>query len=66
MALDVVYVACVRFDAYIEHGIRLWDICAGELILKRAGGRADVKPGPEPHGFEARMSNGKLKLDFDA
>ena len=59
-ALDVVYVACGRFDAYIEYGIRLWDIAAGQLILKNAGGAADVRPRPEPNGFDARMWNGKL------
>ena len=28
-ALDMAYVACGRFDAYIEQGISLWDIAAG-------------------------------------
>src|SRR5256885_8561541 len=28
-ALDMAYVACGRFDAYIETGISLWDIAAG-------------------------------------
>ena len=32
-ALALVYVAAGRFDAYIEGGIRLWDIAAGGLIL---------------------------------
>ncbi|MEI8064214.1 MAG: inositol monophosphatase family protein, partial [Verrucomicrobiota bacterium] len=43
-ALDVVYVACGRYDAYIEHGIKLWDICAGQLILELAGGQVMVAP----------------------
>jgi myo-inositol-1(or 4)-monophosphatase len=65
-ALDTVYVACGRFDAYIEYGIRLWDICAGQLILEQAGGRADSTPGAEPNSFDVRMSNGKLRLIPDA
>ena len=32
-ALAMVYVASGRFDAYVEAGIRLWDIAAGGLIL---------------------------------
>lgn len=37
-ALGLVYVASGRFDAYLETGIRLWDIAAGGLILECAGG----------------------------
>jgi len=38
-ALALTYVASGRFDAYIERGIRLWDIAAGGLILECAGGK---------------------------
>jgi len=61
-ALDVVYVACGRFDAYIEHGIKLWDICAGQLILEQAGGRAECVAAGEPHTFDVRMTNGRLAI----
>jgi myo-inositol-1(or 4)-monophosphatase len=37
-ALDLTYVASGRFDAFIERGVRLWDIAAGGLILECAGG----------------------------
>ncbi|MGE3309119.1 MAG: inositol monophosphatase [Limisphaerales bacterium] len=37
-ALSMTYVASGRFDAYVESGVRLWDIAAGGLILQRAGG----------------------------
>ena len=37
-ALGLTYVATGRFDAYIERGINLWDICAGGLIIQCAGG----------------------------
>ena len=33
-ALDMAYVACGRFDAYIETGISLWDIAAGWLLIE--------------------------------
>jgi len=62
-ALDVAYVACGRYDAYIEHGIKIWDICAGQLILERAGGQAVVVPTAEPHTFDVRMWNGTLPVE---
>ncbi len=61
-ALDVVYVACGRFDAYIEHGIKLWDICAGQLILEQAGGHCVSRPAGAPHTWDVIMSNGRLPL----
>ena len=43
-ALDTAYVACGRFDAYIEQGISLWDIAAGWLLIESAGGKVDLRP----------------------
>src|SRR6201997_472772 len=43
-ALDLAYVACGRFDAYIETGISLWDIAAGWLLVENAGGTVNVRP----------------------
>ena len=62
-ALDVVYVACGRYDAYIEYGIKLWDIAAGQLILENAGGRVESKPVSDPVTFDVRMWNGKIPLN---
>lgn len=62
-ALDVAYVACGRYDAYVENGIRLWDIAAGQFILENAGGRVESQPTSEPHTFDVRMWNGKIPLD---
>jgi myo-inositol-1(or 4)-monophosphatase len=43
-ALDMAYVACGRFDAYIERGISLWDVAAGWLLIESAGGKVDLRP----------------------
>jgi myo-inositol-1(or 4)-monophosphatase len=43
-ALDMAYVACGRFDVYIETGISLWDIAAGWLLVENAGGTVDLRP----------------------
>jgi myo-inositol-1(or 4)-monophosphatase len=37
-ALDMSYVAAGRIDAYWERGIKPWDVAAGVLIVKEAGG----------------------------
>ena len=40
-ALDVAYVACGRFDGYWQRERNYWDIAAGIIILKEAGGFID-------------------------
>lgn len=37
-ALDLCYVACGRYDGYLEQGLKQWDFAAGDLILSEAGG----------------------------
>jgi myo-inositol-1(or 4)-monophosphatase len=37
-AVDLVYVACGRFEAFYEYGLRPWDVAAGAFIVKQAGG----------------------------
>jgi myo-inositol-1(or 4)-monophosphatase len=38
-ALDLAYVACGRADGYFEAGVKPWDIAAGVLLVREAGGR---------------------------
>ena len=40
-ALDVAYVACGRFDGYWQRELNYWDVAAGIIILKEAGGFVD-------------------------
>ncbi|GAB1057244.1 MAG: inositol-1-monophosphatase [Shewanella algae] len=37
-ALDLAYVAAGRVDAFFELGLKPWDIAAGDLIVREAGG----------------------------
>ena len=56
--------ACGRYDAYIEYGIKLWDIAAGQLILENAGGRVESQPSDDgAHAFDVRMWNGKIPIE---
>ncbi len=38
-ALDLAYVAAGRFDGYYEFGLKPWDMAAGCLLVREAGGR---------------------------
>jgi len=62
-ALDMAYVACGRFDAYIERGISLWDIAAGWILVETAGGTVDLRPRTDMKDKYAIVaSNGKIDL----
>ncbi len=37
-ALDMAYVASGRYDGYFQNNLNLWDIAAGIIIIKEAGG----------------------------
>jgi myo-inositol-1(or 4)-monophosphatase len=50
-SLDLAWVAAGRFDGYWESGIKAWDIAAGIVILREAG------------GFISDMSGGKAMLE---
>lgn len=36
--LDLAYVACGRMDGFWEGGLKIWDVAAGSLMIKEAGG----------------------------
>jgi myo-inositol-1(or 4)-monophosphatase len=38
-ATDIAYVACGRFEGFYEYGLNAWDVAAGILIVKQAGGK---------------------------
>jgi myo-inositol-1(or 4)-monophosphatase len=60
-ALDLVYVATGRFDAYIEQGISLWDIAAGGLIVECAGGEFWRRAIPGRRAYRMIASNRLLR-----
>lgn len=67
-ALDLAYVACGRADAYFEAGIKPWDIAAGALMVREAGGKVsdfrDRSTGPmDSRGINPRpLIAGNLKV----
>ena len=46
-ALDCAWTALGRLDGYWEFGIKPWDIAAGGLLVREAGGRATSTEGDE-------------------
>ena len=37
-ALDIAYVAAGRYDGYFQHELNIWDVAAGIILVKEAGG----------------------------
>jgi myo-inositol-1(or 4)-monophosphatase len=53
-ALNMSYVACGRYDAAWSYSTKIWDIAAGALLVREAGG---VVIGPD--GGPLRLENGR-------
>ncbi len=48
-ALDLAFVAAARFDAYWERDLNCWDVGAGIILVREAGGMvAEINGGPSP------------------
>jgi len=61
-ATDLAYVACGRFDAFWEYDLKPWDVAAGSIIVKEAGGKVTDYKGETNYlyGRELVASNGLL------
>ena len=47
-SLDFAWVAAGRFDGFWERGLKIWDIAAGVLMVREAGGQVeDLDGGPD-------------------
>ncbi len=61
-ALDLAYVACGRADAYFEAGVMPWDIAAGVLLVREAGGRCCDYRGGQDMFKNGQIVASNLKL----
>ena len=61
-ALNLAYVAAGRFDAYWGFDNHSWDVAAGVVLIREAGGIVtNVDGAPfDPHTPDALASNGPL------
>lgn len=54
-ALDLAYVAAARFDGFWESGLQSWDIAAGTVLVREAGGFVS-----DIHGKRNMLENGTI------
>ncbi|MCS6781782.1 MAG: inositol monophosphatase family protein [Gloeomargarita sp. SKYBB_i_bin120] len=54
-ALDLAYVACGRLDGYWERGLSPWDIAAGIVLVREAGGLVTAYDGNPVDVFSGRL-----------
>lgn len=61
-ALDLAYVAAGRYDGYWERGLNPWDVAAGIIIVREAGGLvSEIDGGRDPlHGASILATNSDL------
>ena len=65
-AADLAYVAAGRYDGFYEYGLSPWDVTAGLLLVKNAGGRVSDFAGGENYifGKEIIASNTLIHNEF--
>ncbi|MCS7226086.1 MAG: inositol monophosphatase [Gloeomargarita sp. SKYB31] len=54
-AIDLAYVACGRLDGYWERGLSPWDITAGIVLVREAGGLVTAYDGQPVDVFSGRL-----------
>ncbi len=66
-AADLCYLACGRVDAFFEYNLNAWDVAAGALIVKEAGGTVNDFSGNNNwlFGKEISCTNGLLNEEFN-
>jgi len=65
-AADLAYVACGRFEGFYEYSLHPWDVAAGSLIVKRAGGKVTDFSGNDNYlfGKEIVATNSQIYHNF--
>lgn len=65
-AADLAYVACGRYDGFYEYGLSPWDVNAGGLLVKQAGGIVTDFSGTENYIFGKQIiaTNNSLFTEF--
>lgn len=65
-AVDLCYIACGRYDGFWELYLQPWDIAAGALIVKEAGGEVSLFDGRPLDIFDVEIvaSNGQVHQEM--
>ena len=64
-ALDLAYVSCGRFDGCLQKNVNLWDIAAGTILIKEAGGIVDNFELKEFSKISIKASNERISGDLN-
>ena len=59
-ALDLAYVASGRLDGFFHNKINIWDVAAGALLVKEAGGIVNDLIKFNPNNIDIRASSGAI------
>lgn len=67
-AVDLAYLACGRFEGFFEYGLNAWDVAAGSLIVKEAGGKVSDFAGKNNFifGKEILATNANIYNELEA
>lgn len=65
-AMDLAFVACGRYDGFWEYHLKPWDVAAGTLIIRQAGGQVSDFYGGDHYlyGETFLASNGLIHKEF--
>jgi myo-inositol-1(or 4)-monophosphatase len=65
-AVDMCYVAAGRMEGFYEYGLNPWDVAAGSLIVRQAGGKVTDFNGGDRyiHGREMLATNGHIHSEL--
>lgn len=65
-SIDLAYVACGRFEAFFEYGLKPWDVAAGKLLIVEAGGKVSDFSGNQDEitGKEIIAANSLVYAEF--
>ncbi|HIA10601.1 MAG TPA: inositol monophosphatase [Flavobacteriales bacterium] len=61
-AVDLAYVACGRGEGFYEYGLSAWDVAAGVIIVKEAGGEVTDFKGGEDFIFGGEIVAGNKNV----
>ena len=64
-ALDLAYVSCGRFDGCFQKNVNLWDIAAGIVLIKEAGGIVDKFDLKKFNKISIKASNERISSDLN-
>lgn len=61
-AIDLAYVACGKLDGFFEYNLNPWDVAAGALIVKQAGGKVTDFSGGDNYLFGGQLCSSNTRI----